>query len=112
MSRGVAVPDGQLVGAWGGFAVVLVRKGCRYGVDNGLVHDRHDPLVEFYDLRYAGRPGFTVFGQFVARYYLSTLVEGEPARGLCMDMGIPHASINGRDLAHVLDAVDRALGDR
>lgn len=68
--------------------VRLVRKDERYGLNDCLVHDREDPLVEFYDLTYANRRGFGERGQFVSSYYASTLLAsgggidlygGEPA---------------------------------
>lgn len=52
--------------------VVLVRKGSRYGRNDCLTHDKDDPLVEFWDLKHADGT-FGPGGQFVSRYYLSTL---------------------------------------
>jgi len=64
------------------FNVRIVNNGQRYGATGSLVHDKDDPLVEFYDSRYP----HTDYGQFVSRYYASTLLEGEN-RGLCLDGG-------------------------
>jgi hypothetical protein len=71
------------------FNVRVVRKGDGYGVDDALVYpdpdakstyeqeaaDRGDVLVEFYDATDAGDPYCGPRGQFVSRYYLSTLKE-------------------------------------
>ena len=47
----------------------IVRKGDSYGLNNCRIHTNDDPLVEFYDARY----DHTEFGQFVSRYYATTL---------------------------------------
>jgi hypothetical protein len=70
------------------FNVRLVERGDRYGLDDCLTHDRDDPLVEFYDAKYAGDDRFGPRGQFVSRYYRSTLLETQadgPTDGLCLD---------------------------
>lgn len=80
------------------FVVRVVRVGDKYGRDNCLTygegeHDRADDvLVEFYDARYP----HTEFGQFVSRYYLSTLLEDgvHCEFGLCLDGGEPDWSID------------------
>ena len=51
------------------FNIRLVYEGDHYGLNDCLTHDKLDPLVEFYDRRYPHTPR----GQFVSRYYLSTL---------------------------------------
>ena len=56
------------------------------------------PLVEFYDSRYP----HTEFGQFVSRYYVSTILESGD-KGLCLDCGIPDWSISAKDMAAVRD---------
>lgn len=49
-------------------------------------------LVEFYDLRY----DFTPNGQFTgARYYLDTLMEGNPFSGLMLHGGVDSWRIDG-----------------
>jgi hypothetical protein len=51
----------------------VVRNGERYGREDALVHDREDPMIEFWDLSIT-KPPFGKAGQFVARYYLKTLL--------------------------------------
>lgn len=43
-----------------------------------------EPLIEFYDRRYP----HTELGQFVTRYYASTLAACKSGGGLCLDGGI------------------------
>jgi hypothetical protein len=78
------------------FHVRIVQTGDRYGLNFCLTHDKKDPLVEFYDARYP----HTEFGQFVSRYYVSTILEGQN-RGLCLDGGEPEWSICASDMALV-----------
>jgi hypothetical protein len=108
MANDITTPGGTFLGIYGGFSVVLVRKGDRYGLENCLTHEKDDPMVEFYDADYAGKPYFTKVGQFVSRYYLSTLTE-RPVAGLCLDGGIPKWSIAAGPLADALKAVKFAL---
>ena len=69
------------------FNVRVVNKGDKYGRDFVLTHEEDKPLVEFYDSRYP----HTEFGQFVSRYYVSTLLGedkyGRAEGGLCLDGG-------------------------
>lgn len=67
------------------FTVRLVKKGMGYGINFALVHGKDDPLVELYDQRYQ----HTVHGQFVGRYYLSTLRARPANTGLLLDGGNP-----------------------
>lgn len=53
------------------FVAVGLRKGDRYGLDDALVAT--DDMVEFYDATYSNQKGFGPHGQFVQRYYVSTL---------------------------------------
>ena len=55
------------------FTVRIVRQGDRYGLKFGLVHDKAEPLIEFYDQRFQ----HTEYGQFVTRYYASTVAATE-----------------------------------
>lgn len=55
------------------FAVKLLSRGDRYGLEKCLEWDSDKMGVEFYDVKYAG-DGFDELGQFVSRYYAETLV--------------------------------------
>jgi hypothetical protein len=61
------------------FNTKLIRAGDKYGLDDCLTHDG-DPMLEFYDPRYQHTP----IGQFVSRYYVRTLLEGNNT-GLMLD---------------------------
>jgi len=104
------------------FNVRVVRKGDTYGLNDCLTYGseggshsscgaasdaaaaRGEVLVEFYDATYANHPASR--GQFVSRYYLSTLRES-PRGGLCLHGGVPEWVISGRNLA---EAVAYAVG--
>lgn len=78
------------------FNVRIIFQGEAYA---SRFHTDPDPLVEFYDARY--RHCFR--GQFVARYYLSTLLEGDSDLGLCLDGSTPEWRIDGPAYNKVLD---------
>lgn len=72
------------------FLVRIAFKGDRYGRLDCLVHDKDDPLVEFYDASIGDTPR----GYFVKRYYLETLIAAPSprqvrAQGLLLDTGDP-----------------------
>ena len=67
------------------FNVRIVNKGDRYGRADCLTHNDDRPMVEFYDRRYQ-HGDWPDRGQFVSRYYVSTLLEVKD-RGLCLDGG-------------------------
>lgn len=91
---------------------VLVRvvfPGDRYGRLDCLVHDRFEPMVEFYDATHDDTPR----GFFVSRYYLETLVEAAAATasrerppGLQLDGQDPRWALNALTLQ---EAVSFAL---
>jgi len=60
-------------GAGRTFNVVAILQGERYGRNDCLTHDSPDPMVEFYDATYMDED-FDPQGQFVSRYYMSTLM--------------------------------------
>lgn len=74
------------------FTVKIIRKGEAYGRDDCLTHDDEQDfgnMVEFYDAS-QDPAKFDAEGQFVSRYYISTIMEGVYAdQGLCLDGGIP-----------------------
>ena len=94
------------------WTVRLVLKGDHYGLDDVLTHTGIDPLVEFYDRRYM----HTEFGQFVSRYYLSTLYTdrggsfvSRQARGLDLHGGVPDWSISAEGMTLVYDWLDSVI---
>lgn len=100
------------------YTVRLVRNGDHYGSNFCLVHDKEDPLVEFYDAKNthdydfvgsredAKAAGAEVLGQYVSRYYLSTLLESAavtPGINLCGH--VPRWVIDGDALREALSAL-------
>lgn len=78
------------------WTVRVVFEGDCYGLDNILIHDDPSPLVEFYDRK---STKFGKLGQFVSRYYLSTLLADKAAlsrRGLDLQMDVKAWKL-GRD---------------
>lgn len=90
------------------FTVRVVVKGERYGRTDGLLHRKHDPMVEFYDASHAG-PKFGPLGQFVQRYYLSTLLK-RAGSALCLHGGVPVWHVSAANVAdairHATDSLD------
>ena len=86
------------------FNVRLVLKGGAYGRDNCLTHSESEPLVEFHDAKHAGDT-FGPLGQFVSRYYRSTLLGASENCGLNLHGGEPAWSIPAEEMKRVLDAL-------
>ena len=79
------------------FNVRVVFRGEGYGLNDSLIHDKDGVLVEFYDNRHG-----TDRGQFVSRYYASTLLENDNrGRGLILDGGVPAWTVPANDMALV-----------
>jgi hypothetical protein len=80
------------------FNVRVVNKGDKYGLNNVLTHNEDKPLVEFYDVRYP----HTEFGQFVSRYYVSTILGddgyGPKDSGLNLHGGVPEWTVSERHM--------------
>jgi hypothetical protein len=86
------------LGIWN---VRIVNIGDQYGGWR-LPNDKA-PMVEFYDNRYP----HTDYGQFVSRYYISTILSqdsrgGEYSNGLCLDGGVPAWQVSAEDMAQVI----------
>ena len=77
------------------FNVRIVNKGDKYGLNDCLVNDKA-PMVEFYDTRYP----HTQYGQFVSRYYVDTILDGDDC-GLCLDGGAPSWTVSAEDMKTV-----------
>ena len=81
------------------FNVRIVNKGEKYGLNDCLTNNKA-PMIEFYDSRYQGCEGR---GQFVSRYYTSTILDGEYANGLSLDGGIPAWSVSADGMKQVVE---------
>ena len=93
------------------FNVLLVRCGDRYGLNDKLTHEGTDPLVEFWDATYEDDSRFTLGrGQFVARYYLSTLNDRRyPQNALDLCGHEPVWKVTGQNVVDVLEAIETCL---
>jgi hypothetical protein len=82
------------------FYVRLLLEGDEYGLNNCLIHDG-EPILEFYDASEKHGPR----GQFVSRYYVSTLSES-PSRahghGLSLYGGEPVWHISAANITDAL----------
>ena len=87
------------------FRVVIVQKCDRYGRNNCLVHDKDDALVEFWDMSNTDLHGED--GQFVSRYYLSTLKKRDQSRGLCLDGGVACWHVTAQNVQDAIALADR-----
>ncbi|MBM4574852.1 hypothetical protein GS896_27730 [Rhodococcus hoagii] len=83
------------------FTIRTVRHGDGYGVDDAIAHDSTDPLLEFYDRSHTGT--FGPRGQFVCRYYVSSLAHHADGAALSLDAGIPAWFIDAATLTTVLE---------
>jgi hypothetical protein len=93
------------VGTW---AVRIVRKGGRYGLNDCLTHSGGDPLVEFYDTR-QDKAKFGPMGQFVQRYRAPTIVAHPPGFGLNLYAGVPGWQIGWEHLSPVVAWIESRL---
>lgn len=83
------------------FNVRIVNTGDKYGRFDCLTNDK-DQMVEFYDSRYNHESGMGR-GQFVSRYYTSTILNGQYPSGLCLDGGIPAWSVSAEGMKQVIE---------
>lgn len=85
------------------FIVRMVKRGQKYGLEDCLTNEKDDPLIEFYD----SKSGFTPYGQFVSRYYCSTLLEGRrdplSTAGLNLHGGVDKWSVSADGMQKVVD---------
>ena len=95
------------------FTIRMVKPGEEYGRDMCLSNESGQCLVEFYDREYdfQTEADGTILGQFVSRYYLSTLLSGyDGSRGLNLDGGIKKWSLDKDALTYGLEVCIEALG--
>ena len=61
------------------WTIRIIDKGDAYGRDDCLIHENDEPTIEFYDgdnLFDKDEASGEVLGQFVSRYYISTIADG------------------------------------
>jgi hypothetical protein len=87
------------------FNVRLVRTGDKFGRNDCLTYDKQGSMIEFYDTKHAGSLNWGERGQFVARYYLTTLAERiHPSAGLVLNGGVSCWHITGEEVQRSLSA--------
>ena len=93
------------------WTVRVVQKGDAYGRDDCLRHEEDRPMIEFYDASQDPEK-FGPRGQFVSRYYLSTLIKDpEHYSGLDLQGDVPSWFLDGQTLRAALAyAVGRIEG--
>jgi hypothetical protein len=74
--------------------VFIVEYVAHPPVDKWHPDEPREPMVKFYDHTYADdQPGihsrFGPLGQYVADYYVETLLTGNQDHGLCLNGGVP-----------------------
>jgi hypothetical protein len=83
------------------FTVRTVNRNDGYGVGDAIVHEGDDPIIEFYDLD-QDPSKFGERGQFVSRYYASTLAH-RGAGALPLDGGNPAWTVDAAAMTPVLE---------
>ena len=86
------------------FNVRIVRSGDKYGRDHCLTH-AGEPMVAFDDADSAGS-SFGPLGQFVSRYYVSTLAERPKHTGLNLEGGVEVWTVDEDAMELVLDHLE------
>jgi hypothetical protein len=81
------------------FFVRVVSKGQKYGLNNCLTHDSNDHLVEFYAAKSADAD--SPFGQFISRYYFSTILDRQNGYGLALWSDIPEWSLTASEMDYI-----------
>lgn len=92
----------------GKFNVRIVPTGFKFGRNDVLVNDKA-PMVEFYDSRY-NHEGWQGRGQFVSRYFISTLLEDAKECALSLDGGIPEWTVSAEDMKTVRQYIAKFAG--
>lgn len=87
------------------FNVRIVNTGDKYGRNDCLVNGSA-PMVEFYDSRYSDKD-FNGRGQFVSRYYITTLLGSEYPNGLSLDGGVLEWSVSANGMIQVLEYIQQ-----
>ena len=77
------------------FNTKIINTGDRYGRADCLTNDGA-PMIEFYDPRYQHTP----IGQFVTRYYVSTILERDSG-GLALQGDVPEWTVSAYDMAEI-----------
>ena len=117
------------------WCVRIVFEGDDYGLNHCLTHDETEPMIEFYDMDSEARIKMSKsgdktvaylaeeYGQFVSRYYYSTLKMRDPLgkgsaltdwseRGLCLHGGVDGWSVSSEFMVKAMAAINNELEER
>lgn len=112
------------------WCVRAVLPGGLYGLNHCLTYDENktDPLIEFYDMdsEAAKEARLSInktaaylaeeYGQFVSRYYLSTLMKNRTIGGECpginLDGGVDRWEVSGQFVNEALSELINAINDQ
>ncbi len=95
------------------FTARIIRQGDVYGSRFRLIQDEFEPKIEFYDAS-ESIEAFGSFGQFVGRYYVSSLLTHcirYPETDLCLQGGVPAWVVPGKSVERALDWAEKTLMD-
>tara|TARA_B100000963_G_scaffold292068_1_gene262279 strand:- start:275 stop:664 length:390 start_codon:yes stop_codon:yes gene_type:complete len=92
--------------------VRLLIEGDKYGLNDCLTYGdkeepEEEPCVEFYDAHNNKEETFSPWGQFVSRYYLSTMNEREENEGLNLCGYEPVWSVSGDFMDAVMAEINK-----
>ena len=117
------------------WCVRIVFEGDNYGLNHCLEHDKDEPMIEFYDMD-SGAAAIMrnsddkteaylaeEYGQFVSRYYYSTLKMRDPLgkgnaltdwseRGLNLHGGVDRWSVSSEFMVKAMAAINAELEER
>jgi hypothetical protein len=83
----------------GKYNVRVVQVGENYGRNDCLVNDKA-PMVEFYDARF-DQSDWMGRGQFVSRYYVDTILDGNYPNGISLYGSEPAWTVSADEMRQV-----------
>ena len=90
------------------WSIRIVEEGDKYGRDDCLTYEKEEPVIEFYDAdnEFDKHTDGTMLGQFVSRYYISTIMDGTGG-GLNLMGYEPKWSINSLAMDSIRDYIGK-----
>ena len=90
------------------FNVRIITNGDKYGRNHALTMTSNSPQVEFYDPMWP-ESAHPELGQFIGRYYITTLQDRDRNQGLDLHGGVPEWGIDADAMQFVHDFLDESL---
>ena len=90
------------------WSIRIVEEGDKYGRDDCLTYEKEEPVIEFYDgdNEFDKHTDGTMLGQFVSRYYISTIMDGTGG-GLNLMGYEPKWTINSLAMDSIRDYIQK-----